>query len=341
MAMYIHSSGIISPQGTWVDLISNPNNYSGSRLTCVEPEYANYVDPKSIRRMSRIIKMGVASAAMALNASGTKVPDAIITATGYGCLEDTGNFLTKLVDNKEEALNPTPFIQSTHNTIGSQIALLLQCQGYNQTYTQRGFSFENALIDAMMQLDETEGKILIGAVDEITGISHTIQKRFSLFRETSSSLSLFEKKEGTLNGEGSAFFLMSGSKPKEGVAVSSVNTFFKPDSSELLNSIRQIVSQHGPVDFVLSGRSGDQNNDSLLDEVIRESFSSHSIGYFKHLCGEYPVVSSFAMWLGMQIIESQTVPKVVGLTPVNPIRNVLIFNQYLGKYYSLIYLTKL
>ena len=60
----------------------------------------------------------------------------------------------KMVDSNESALNPTPFIQSTHNTIGSQIALLLQCQGYNQTYTQRAFSFENVLLDAILELKE-------------------------------------------------------------------------------------------------------------------------------------------------------------------------------------------
>jgi 3-oxoacyl-(acyl-carrier-protein) synthase len=96
--------------------------------------------------MSKILKMGVASGTLALREAGITAPDGIITGTGYGCLEDTGTFLTKMIEGRETALNPTPFIQSTHNTIGSQIALLLQCQGYNQTYTQRAFSFENVCL---------------------------------------------------------------------------------------------------------------------------------------------------------------------------------------------------
>src|SRR5688572_30199929 len=134
MQVYIKGTGNISPQHTWGEnlLLSSPLSYSGNRLGCIEPDYGQYIDLKHIRRMSRIIKMGVASAAMALQEAGISRPDGIITATGYGCLDDTAVFLNKMTELNEQALNPTPFIQSTHNTVGSQIALLLQCQGYNQ-----------------------------------------------------------------------------------------------------------------------------------------------------------------------------------------------------------------
>ena len=138
--------GNISPQKTWDDetLLTKPLVYQGNRLATYEPDYTKYIEPKQLRRMSRIIKMGVTAGSMALKNAGLPIPDGIITGTAYGCLDDTGIFLKKMIENKEHALNPTPFIQSTHNTIGSQIALLLQCQGYNQTYTQGAFSFENS-----------------------------------------------------------------------------------------------------------------------------------------------------------------------------------------------------
>ena len=144
--------------------------------------------------MSRIIKMGVAAGSMALKQAGLSVPNGIITGTAYGCLDDTGIFLNKMIDNKEYALNPTPFIQSTHNTIGSQIALLLQCQGYNQTYTQGAFSFESALLDALLELtDSPSQSLLVGGVDEITAVSHALQKRFGIFRNGGNNLNLFER----------------------------------------------------------------------------------------------------------------------------------------------------
>jgi 3-oxoacyl-[acyl-carrier-protein] synthase II len=279
--------------------------------------------------------MGVASSSMALREGDVKVPDGIITATGFGCLEDTGSFLTKMVENKEEALNPTPFIQSTHNTIGSQIALLLQCQGYNQTYTQRGFSFENALLDAMLQCSESNSsKFLLGASDEVTTLSHEIQSKFSLFRN-SSSLRLFDGDEGTMNGEASCFFVVSGSRPEKGVAVNSVSTLFRPGLSQLQSAVATIEKQFGNIDYVIAGRSGDRVRDQLLQQCIDEKFSTN-VGYFKHLCGEFPVAAGFAVWLTARVIQSQSIPKVVGPAIQKPIKNVLIFNQYLGKYYSLI-----
>jgi 3-oxoacyl-[acyl-carrier-protein] synthase II len=338
MPIYIHGMGVISPQQSWGEdaLLQNPMNYHDSKLTCIEPDYNEYIDAKSIRRMSRIIKMGVASSAIALSEADVKVPDGIITATGFGCLDDTGIFLSKMVENKEEALNPTPFIQSTHNTIGSQIALLLQCQGYNQTYTQRGFSFENALLDAMLQCDESnQSKFLLGAIDEITPLSHEIQSKFLQFRNSSSSLRLFDSEEGTMNGEGSCFFVVSGNKPVKGVAIHSVTTLFKPDLNQLESSVAAIAEQFGRIDYVISGKSGDHGRDELLQQCIAQK-ASVTVGYFKHLCGEFPVASAFAMWLTAQILQTQSIPKVVGPPIQKPIKNVLIFNQYLGKYYSLI-----
>src|SRR4029079_11207934 len=102
--------------------LTEPVEYGGNRLSCVEPDYKTIIDIKLIRRMSRIIKMGVAAGIECLNEAGISVPDAITTGTAYGCLEDTGVFLSKMVEQNEELLTPTSFIQSTHNTVGAQIA---------------------------------------------------------------------------------------------------------------------------------------------------------------------------------------------------------------------------
>ena len=57
-------------------------------------------------------------------------------------------FLRKMIEFEEKMLSPTAFIQSTHNTVGAQIALLLKCHHYNNTIVHRAFSFENALTEA-------------------------------------------------------------------------------------------------------------------------------------------------------------------------------------------------
>ena len=100
MKLYIRAAGNISPQKTFGTsaFLDEVVEFAGNRLNCVEPDYKTYIDPKLIRRMSRIIKMGVAAAMDCLQESGVAVPDAIVTGTAYGCLEDTGIFLSKMVE---------------------------------------------------------------------------------------------------------------------------------------------------------------------------------------------------------------------------------------------------
>lgn len=136
------------------------------------------------RRMSRVIKSAVATAVECMGAV-EKIDslDAIITATGWGCLADSERFLRNIIIDKEQLLNPTPFIQSTFNTIGGQIALLRHNHCYNVTYVNRSHSFEDALLDAMMRIADGESEnILIGAFDEQTPSQHRIMERMGLFR---------------------------------------------------------------------------------------------------------------------------------------------------------------
>lgn len=340
MALYINGMGNISPQRTWSEsaLPGDVVDHASAKLSCIEPDYTQFIDPKNLRRMSRIIRMGVTSAFIALKQANVKVPDAIITGTGYGCLEDTGAFLSKMISSQEVALNPTPFIQSTHNTIGSQIALLLQCQGYNQTYAHGSFSFESVLLDAMMQSQENPGlNILAGGVDEITLVSHAIQSRFGIFRDNvESSLNLFSENKGALNGEGCAYFVLSGNKTSTSIArIDSVQTLYKPDAAKLAETIDDMKAPS----LVLSGRSGDAAADQLLDECLDLKFSQTPVGVFKHLCGEFPVASAFACWLAAGILNSKKIPSPVSFQTDLVPKKILIINQYFGTHYSLIQLS--
>jgi 3-oxoacyl-(acyl-carrier-protein) synthase len=349
MTIYIKGMGNISPQKTWGDsvLLKEPLVYQGDKLLCHEPDYTKYIDPKQLRRMSRIIKMGVAAGSMALKEAGVTAPNGIITGTSYGCLEDTGIFLNKLIENKEHALNPTPFIQSTHNTIGSQIALLLQCQGYNQTYTQGAFSFESALLDALLELHESPGQsLLVGGVDEITAVSHSIQSRFGIFRNEISNLDLFNgNKKGTMNGEGAAYFVLSGEKSaQERVGIEAVKMLYKPTDLELNREIRVFLEsaslKNTDIDVMLLGKSGDKKLGAKTDEIINTHFASSTIVLFKHLSGEYPTASAFAMWLAAKMVQENYIPEAIVFKNANrPVKRLLIYNPYFGTHHSLILIT--
>ena len=345
MKQFIRGAGTISPQNTLGNTnIEQITEYRGNRLRAIEPEYGKLIDVKLIRRMSRIIKMGVAAGLQCLHEAGVQCPDAIITGTAYGCLEDTGVFLKKLVENKEEMLTPTSFIQSTHNTIGAQIALLLQCHGYNNTFVHRGFSFESALLDGIMLLNEGQaGNVLVGGVDEITEYSFAITNRFGLYRkEAGSNLSLFdEPARGSIAGEGASFFLLANEQSGTDYgSLDAIGTFYKPADhgaveSEVLGFLSANHLTITDFDLVITGRSGDKKGDAIYDYLESSIFKGVPTIAYKHLSGEYPTSSSFALWLAASITKNKALPSIFDIKNGQEVAKVLVYNHYAMIHHSL------
>ena len=137
-----------------------------------------YVKPLEARRMGKIMKSSLLSSLEALAQAGVDKPDAIITGTMYGCLEYSERLLEQMKEEGETMLKPTYFMQSTHNTIGSNIAIKTHCHGYNVTYTQGTASLSWALRDAEMLLKEGKAKtVLVGCHDESTPLFNSLLKR--------------------------------------------------------------------------------------------------------------------------------------------------------------------
>jgi len=225
------------------------------------------------------------------------LPDAIVTGTGYGCLEDTGLFLTSMIQRKEEALQPATFIQSTHNTVGAQIALILQCTGYNNTFVHRGFSFENALLDAILLIQEGEAAtVLTGGVDELTDISFEILSRFGLYRHTPA-------------GEGTAFFLLASQPTGEDYAkLEGMATFYKPEDVglEVQRFLQEQAIDPASIDLVIG--------DGILPGIPTQPYKTQ--------CGEYPTSTAYAFWLAATLIK----------TGIH--KRILVYNHYLGIYHA-------
>ncbi|HRN55323.1 MAG TPA: beta-ketoacyl synthase N-terminal-like domain-containing protein [Agriterribacter sp.] len=343
--MYIQATAGISPQRSFEQLLSGPAVHTGNRLRCMEPDYARIIDPKMIRRMSRIIKMGVAAAIDCLQASSTKMPGAVITGTAYGCLADTEAFLTKMIENGEELLTPTPFIQSTHNTVGAQIALLLKCHNYNNTFVHRGFSFESALLDAITLLREQHAPtVLVGGVDELTDTSFRLLSRFGLYKKNiTDNTSLYDgNTKGTIAGEGAAFFLLAAQPSGNDYAqLNGLCTFYKPGSAAgIEKNIHDFLSAHGTrvedVDLVITGHNGNMQDDAVYEALMTTTFNGRPAARFRHLCGEYPTAAAFALWLAAHMVKTGLVPSCVSVSPVTvrP-RRILIYNHYQNIHHAL------
>ena len=142
-----------------------------ARLSCrtEDPDFSPLFSVLEARRLSPLMKRAVYVSQQVLSEAGVAVPDAVLTGTGLGCIGNTELFLKSLTGVSDAPLRPTHFMQSTHNTVGSLIAIRLHCHGCNVTYSHGGISFESALLDAFLQLKA--GRIdnaLVGAFEEMT-----------------------------------------------------------------------------------------------------------------------------------------------------------------------------
>jgi 3-oxoacyl-(acyl-carrier-protein) synthase len=369
--IYINGLGNVSPQktatgfetsnGMAMPFLEDPVAYETNQLRCIDPGYKEFIPAEMIRRMSRIIKMGVAAAKLCLRDAGTVqdengerliTPDAIITGTGLGCMEDTEKFLISMIKNNEEFLTPTSFIQSTHNTVAGQIALLLQCHGYNYTYVHRGISFESALIDAVTQIKLGEfTNALVGGSDELTANSFAITARLGYWKQKPvNSLNLLEDSQrGSIAGEGASFLFLANQRNDHTYArLSGVDTFQKPAShAEVSNRLDVFLSTMGiskkDISLVILGLSGDPRTDRIYHSLVGTDFKGTPLAGFKHLCGEYHTASSFATWLAAMILKNQYVPDVARVgnhQAATSLNHVLIYNHFRENNHAFILLSR-
>lgn len=347
--VYINGIGGISAQAEEELFEGNYSVYNQNIFPAITPDFKKFIPAMQLRRMSKGLKMGLTAAKMSLEDADVTMPDAIITGTGQGAKLDTEKFLGEILDRQEEMLSPTSFIQSTHNTVGGQIALNLGCRGYNMTYSHNAASLESALIDAMLVLGENPGKqnILAGGVDELSQVLTPLQKLDGQVKEEDiSSLDLLHSTTpGTFLSEGAHFFTLSGEKNLKSYArlldVSVLNT---GEPGEIVLSIeKQLESigiMPGEIDLLITGNNGDSRFDHYYDKVYEGLFKNKTQLGFKHLTGDYDTVTGFAIFLACRILKHNFLPEIFILKgePVSKPGRILIYNQYLGENHSLILL---
>lgn len=354
MKCYINGIGIISPQRTFVnsEFLPEIKSYGNNILTCVTPDFKAYISPVQLRRLSRMLRIGMTAATICLNDAGIKVPDGIVTSTGYGFLEETEKFLKELLERNEMQLTPTYFMQGTYNALAGLVALSVKCTGYNNTYVSKGFAFENALQDCMLLLKAKSNlNLLLGAYDESAAVQYTAGMREHQFKkEPTNSLDIFkDKTDGCIQGESSSFFDLSGQpSPSTWCSVEGVQLVYLPDTVEELKlAINSFLENHhvplNEIDLVVSGMSGCKSRDQLLENLEATLFVNTPQVYFKHLCGEYCTATSFGMWLAASILKKQHIPEIVKASNhkfPGQVDTILLVSHYFNRNYSLMLLKR-
>mgnify|MGYP003582660839 CR=1 FL=1 len=288
--MYIHSIcsisalGMIDTHSPLPDITSYPQS-----LDALEPAYAQWIPPMQLRRMSKGLRMGLTAAKCAINDAGVTAEDlsAITVGTAYGMLRDSETFLGNMVRQNESMLNPTAFIQSTHNTIAGAIALSIQCNVHNMTFVHKAQSFESALLDAELKLQQhPQSKVVIGGVDEKNDTLEWLLKGL---------------RKGIQVGEG-ASFMVTGAQPEKAVAVLKSYSDFKTKNTAIATErIQEILQQYADQPFLLLKNYS--QSISLTDNA--EQVDVHpAIGY-------NPTGSSMALVLGIKYLQERQLPVII------------------------------
>lgn len=339
---YINGTGCISAQKTFdtVFLEEAELNQNDNILPIQVPVYKDFISPAAIRRMAKGVKNGTVASAMAMKDANVENLDAIITGTGMGCVEDSDKFLKALIDNNEEFLTPTSFIQSTHNTVGSQIALGLQCKAYNFTYVNAAVSFESALLDAKLQIGDHESScILIGGVDEMSDYTASLFKLAGFIKkEGENPYSVLDSKTtGVVYGEGATFFVLENKiTPSTYAEVLDVEIHNHIEIGELESKAVGFLKGNNlkieDIDTIVLGFNGDVATDVFYKKLTENSFSNTPQIYYKHLSGEYNTASAFGLWVGAKIIKLQQVPQILKVNNIEKpsYKTILLYNQYKG-----------
>ena len=182
--------GIADSPTEWGDVAGSPTEeVKIKELSRVEirsleelEELRAFVKPMEARRMGKLQKSALLSSLKALRMAGIDTTDAIVTGTAWGCIENSVHLLDQLKEDGEESFSPTLFMQSTHNTIGSGIAIRTRCHGYNITFSQGARSLEWALRNARLLLQSGRCKtVLVGCHDEtVPGLAEYLAERGGL-----------------------------------------------------------------------------------------------------------------------------------------------------------------
>ncbi|PJJ64842.1 beta-ketoacyl synthase N-terminal-like domain-containing protein [Chryseobacterium geocarposphaerae] len=348
-AVYINSAACISVQDTLNENFFHnlkPEN-SSQVLKTIEPNYKEFIPPAASRRMSKTVKMSSVASQYALKEAGIENPDAIIVGTGMGCSQDSEKFLKNVIDNHEEFLTPTYFIQSTHNTVAGQIALGLQCHAYNFTYVNTSSSLEFSFLDAKLQINDGEAEnILAGSTDEQTDrtmelykLNKTIKKEENLPVDYLNSTT-----DGVIWGEGASFFVLGKDKTESSYAqLKDIQISSRLDLDETQQFIEDFLVKNrltsNDIDAVILGFSGDAKSDVYYTKSMN-LFENSALLYYKHLSGEFNTASGFSTFMACHILKNQEIPEVMMINSVKKekVKNILLYNHLGGNDHSLVLL---
>jgi Beta-ketoacyl synthase, N-terminal domain len=330
--MYIHQTYCISAQENLlqanIDLLHEPVD---KKLLAIEPSYVQ-IPPGILRRMGKSIRMGVGAALPLI--SEINPVNGIIMGSANAGMDDCVKFLNQIVQYEEGQLTPGSFVQSTGNVIAGQLGLITKNKGYNITHIHLGLAFENALLDAMMQLNTNpSNSYLVGGVDEISPFHYNIETLAGSYKkEEISNKNLYQSDTaGCVVGEGAAMFIVN---------FSAVSAIAKVElvKQQMRLFLQKNISPDEEVDLFLSGENGDTRTLPFYKTCETLLANDTAIMRYKHMTGDYATASALGLWYACEFMKNQQIPAYMfkKQTSKTIYSNILLYNNFKGLQHSFI-----
>jgi len=334
-SVYINSIKQISAQTPlseeWLDA---PIMYDAEYVRAIDADYKQFFAPNVARRLGKILKRALLVSKKATEESDVLQSDAIITGTGLGCIESTEIFLDKLVRDGEELLNPTHFMQSTHNTISSLIAIDAKCHAYNTTYAHKGVSFECALQDAFIQIKRNKiQNALVGAHDELTPTYFARLKKGGYLG----------KENQAFAGETAVAMMLSTEKTEKTLCeIEAVEKIYGNVETWHAASLPPTTD----IDYILVGTNGEKENDKVYIENCAKLFPTIPLLQYKNIFGEGYSASALGIYAAAICLQKGEIPDFMLIDKnlkskiVNRKSKIWCYNHFENKNHTFVLLSK-
>ena len=311
MKIYIQAAEQISiQQPLSEEWMQQPVWHQEAFVQAQNPVFRDYMAPNEARRMGNLMKRALVTTLKVLNETGIEHPDAIITGTCLGSLDYTERLLSAMTENNEETLSPTYFMQSTHNTVGSALAIYTKTHGYNTTYSHGCKSFDLTVLDAWMQMQL--GRIstaLVGGHDEM------VESYFQLLQKT-------------------GYVGTPGMAPCGEVAMSMMLTTH--EHADNLCELAHISMGPCPdidfqqIDVIMTGVNGQPTNDAPYQQLLSQWPGKPHVQY-KHLFGENFTAPALGLYAAAHCLKQGCIPSYM-FTADSPVlghelHNILFVNH--------------
>ena len=282
MKVYIKTATQISMQQPLSEeWMTSPIEYTEPYVRSLDPNFRDWLNPLESRRMGKIMRRALVTAQKVMRDSGILQPDAVITGTGLGCIENTELFLDQLCREGEEMLKPTYFMQSTHNTISSLISIHNHLHGYNTTYSHKSVSFDSAFLDAFTQLRLGDIRTAL-----VTGNDEMTPTYFSILQRAG-----YVGQPGQVAAGEASVAMMLTTDPTDALC----------EVEEVRMSVKDLQLPSSSVDLLVLGTNGVPQNDCLYQKVAQQLPEVETFEY-KRLFGECYTVSGIGVYAAAHLI---------------------------------------